>query len=127
MARPRNDVSYNVADVDGIIGKYCLSKVKIFSNLFRTNKDSLKDYLSYQRNLYLLRFQVASFRQLQKRLPVSFQNPGGRRINLLVIGQLMLANLKRQGRERTALQLLVTMWDRIDFIRHHAYLAFHLK
>ena len=25
MARPRNDVSYNVADVDGIIGKYCLS------------------------------------------------------------------------------------------------------
>ena len=46
MARPRNDVSYNVADVDGIIGKYCLSKVKIFSNLFRTNKDSLKDYLS---------------------------------------------------------------------------------
>ncbi len=24
MARPRNDVSYNVADVDGIIGKYCL-------------------------------------------------------------------------------------------------------
>ena len=38
MARPRNDVSYNVADVDGIIGKYCLSKVKIFSNLFRTNK-----------------------------------------------------------------------------------------
>lgn len=48
MARPRNDVSYNVADVDGIIGKYCLSKVKIFSNLFRTNKDSLKDYLSYR-------------------------------------------------------------------------------
>ena len=75
MARPRNDVSYNVADVDGIIGKYCLSKVKIFSNLFRTNKDNLKDH-----------FQVASFRQLQKRLPVSFQNPGGRRIDLLVIG-----------------------------------------
>lgn len=39
MARPRNDVSYNVADVDGIIGKYYLSKVKIFSNLFRTNRD----------------------------------------------------------------------------------------
>lgn len=67
------------------------------------------------------------FRQLKERLPVSFQNPGGGHINLLVIGQLMLANLKRQGRERTALQLLVTMWDRIDFIRHHAYLAFHLK
>ena len=63
----------------------CLSKVKIFSNLFRTNKDSLKDYLSYQRNLYLLRFQVASFRQLQERLPVSFQNPGGGRIDLFVI------------------------------------------
>ena len=46
MARPRNDVSYNVADVDGIIGKYCLSKVKIFSNLFRTNKDNLKDHFS---------------------------------------------------------------------------------
>ena len=46
MARPRNDVSYNVADVDGIIGKYCLSKVKIFSNLFRTNKDNLKDCFS---------------------------------------------------------------------------------
>ena len=85
MARPRNDVSYNVADVEKKKKKYCLSKVKIFSNLFRTNKDSLKDYLSYQRNLYLLRFQVASFRQLQERLPVSFQNPGGGRIDLFVI------------------------------------------
>ena len=34
MARPRNDVSYNVADVDGIIGKYCLSRLNSDKVLF---------------------------------------------------------------------------------------------
>mgnify|MGYP005763498353 CR=1 FL=1 len=67
------------------------------------------------------------FRQPQECLSVCFQNPGGRRINLLVIGQLTLANLRRPGRGRTVFRLLAAMRDRIDFIRHHAYLAFHLK
>ena len=75
----------------------------------------------------MLRFQVVSFRQLQKRFPIFFQNPDSGRIDLLVIGQFMLANLRCLGRGRTALQLLVAMRDRIDFIQHHAYLAFHLK
>ena len=67
------------------------------------------------------------FRQLQKRISVSFQNPGGSRIDLLVIGQFTLANLRRMGRGRIALRLLVIVWYGMDFFQHHACLAFHLK